>query len=342
MHTKDNRVGIFRNISIRNLLILFMADIVIVNYIYFSGGREASIDVKAGWVSYIAYLNWLTMIFIGSMTCRIKKRYIIFACLVMANEFIALLMGYAFLSADFYAHMHRPLIFTAAVVCIMGIDWSWALSRKDMQIFMRAMFVLGVISTLYATIFQYEILIGFLRGTTDDGWFFVSFFRQRNVYACYCYAFIIAGFYLWESEHRKIYILGILLFFLQIIVTDSRNSFFSTILFFMLYLLYKKRLSIPIMLSMLSLFAAVFLAAKMFDVKFDDFMEIFNHRGGGQVEDDSRFVMWKLGFEKLSECYAYITGLGDGSGSLFLASYVNVGSFHNVYMDILFDGGGYV
>ena len=162
------------------------------------------------------------------------------------------------------------------------------------------------------------------------------FFSQRNIFAALCFIGVICTFYLYENSKLNRYRLFGILYLFNIFITDSQTSIYSTLFFIAIFLFFKSRHKIFLFFScliggvgiLMSFFASGLMSA------FSGHMTSF-----GVDSFTLRFQMWIQGFEQLTQYKSWLIGLGEGANNAFLLDIYDYGSFHNTYVDILFQGG---
>ena len=323
-------------INIKYLLICFMISIALAHFID-NVIFNVKVNTNATRCSVLFhYIDWLILAMTALLYKRIKMKYIFIMFVIVGGDFLSAYNGMKVFNMMPYPRLHVDLLVSAAIICSLGVDWSSSLNEDDVYSVINVMFLIGITACIYAMIAQNDVLRQLLRGAYA-GWNYISFFGQRNKFAVVCYLAIICGFFLWLKNGRIIYPLGIALLFISIVFTDSRNSFFSTILFFGLYFAFRSRIS-PAIMIILAVPMLIILVS-VIGVNFNDMSEVFEHKGGRGLEEESRFLMWTLGLLKISEHGAWLQGFGIHSSTAFLERIENVGSFHNIYMDQLFNSG---
>ena len=306
------------NVSwLKYILMFFIINVTLAHFAYnvldFGGDRLTTL---------IQYIDWMIFSMFALMFKRVKKHYIFAFFVLFSNELVASYMGSAVFNIEPLSHIYNIFLISSAIIFSLGVNWSSSITESDTENVLFFIFILGISSCVYAMVTQSDIMRQILSGV-HAGWGYISFFGQRNKFAVFCYLSIICGTFLLCKERKIIYIAGIALLFISIIFTDSRNSYFSVILFWGLYFVFRNKLSIS-KLIILSLPIIVVIA----------------HKGSSSgVESDQRFILWTMGISKMYEHGVFLTGFGVGASGNFLLHYFPFGSFHNVYMDLFFDGG---
>lgn len=285
----------------------------------------------------ISYISWLLLVLVAAMSKRVRRNYMFFLFVIMGNEVIALFTGNSVFGINPLLHINSPLLFATGIIVTLGVNWSSSLTKSDVDRVMRAMFIIGIIACVYAMIFQGDVLLSLMRGNYV-GHCYTSFLSHRNVFGSLCYLSIICTFFLWLDKKKIIYLIGIVIIFLHIAITDSRNPFFSTILFFWLYFVFRNKISIKLIIAGTILLSMLF---AFLGLSFGDIAHLFAHKTGQGLETEQRFLIWQVGFEKIYEHGAFISGFSTEARKQFLYAlpYFRQGNFHNVYVDALFDGG---
>lgn len=106
---------------------------------------------------------------------------------------------------------------------------------------MRTLVICGIAASLYAMVMQSIYLVYILRrlDVAYNSWFYTSFLGQRNIFAGYCFLSSIAALYLFSNKNlarNKIYLAAVILFGIQIFITNSRTAFISYLVLILVYI----------------------------------------------------------------------------------------------------------
>lgn len=298
---------------------------------------NAFIKKNAGIVSYGIYISIIlivTIIFLRGHVA-IRKKWLSLATILFFSGIISSLRGNEILG-NVFVEFHRHIFFTAMLILSLGIKWEKYLTIQFTISFLKTIYMIGVIAALYALIFQGQhIMPVILKNSYSDYEAFTSFFSQRNVFACCLFFSSCAGVFLWEIYKKKFFLFFQLLFVLEIYCASSRASLLAVGIMICIYFYIKTRKNILIFLIV-----AIMMIPLLYYYIIPAFTGIQHVEAyTGITSSEIRFINWTRGIEMLKSSKAFVTGLGMGSEDVFLKRYVLYGSFHNVYIDLLFQGG---
>ena len=181
--------------------------------------------------------------------------------------------------------------------------------------------------------------ISILRGVDKDNnsWNYVSFFSQRNIYGQYCFLSTISSLYLLNLTKKKIWLLLIFMFGLQIVMINSRAALICYFFAILMHYYCKSSHKVVFFTSFLFFLLFVFIMIG----GFDGLLQAFSHEAKTEDMDSGavRVVMWLRCLEYLKDNAALLWGFGAGSVSNFLTPLFGFGSSHSFYVDALFCGG---
>lgn len=310
------------------LLVFIIVNTVLANFIECGLGLGEDIVV-----SLAIHADCLIFILLAIVLKPIKRAYIFLAFVLLANEISASFWGIPILGYNPFLRIHSVIGFAMMTTVVLGVDWSSSITRSDVDSILFLIFICGVLSCLYAMTVQFDVLRRCLSGA-DQGWYYTSFLGHRNQYSAFLYVATIPALYLWQRSRNIVYPIFVAIFFLNIVVTDSRNAFYSIILLLGLYFAFLKKISLGT-IAILGVFVLLFAA-----INFDNISWMFAHKSGQGLEEESRFVMWSLMLAKVYEHEAWLSGFGFGAQEPFLISHgFRVASAHNTFVSLIFDGG---
>lgn len=291
---------------------------------------------------YINYFLWISLGVVYVIKERknpFSKEYVIISGLILLNTIVGMIYGKVILDlrAD---NLHQGVIIGLVIVMVMGVNWNDYLCKEDLLLLMRVVFIIGIIASLYAMIIQNQNWIGVLIGKEkmNNAWEYRSFFGQRNVFAYFCFLSVSAGMYLLYITHKKRYLFGMLLLTLQIYVTDSRTAMLMFLLFLTMCIYLnlgrKGKIVLPLLGVCLILLIIVFTDLSVLIGRF-------YHETNTSFGDSGslRFNMWYSGVQYLFSNGAVLSGFGFDSQGPYLEPLFKLKSFHNAFMDIIFQGG---
>lgn len=232
----------------------------------------------------------------------------------------------------------QMLFFIISFALCVCMKWPKRLGIKDVSLIMKLINVCCMIAVAYGMIFQNDLILRVLmnNNAAKASWNYVSFFTQRNIFATLCFIGVICSLYLYESGQLKRYVLLGILYLFNIFITDSQTSLYSTLFFIAIFMFFKSRHKIFLFFSVLIGGVGILMSFSA-----SGLMSVFSgHMTSYGVDSGTlRFRMWMQGFEQLTEHKSWLLGLGEGANNCFLRSIYSYGSFHNAYVDILFQGG---
>ncbi len=288
-------------------------------------------------VGIMIHFNWLAFILLAFILKPVKRIYMFLPLILLANDISASFWGMNVFGYNPLLHIHSILGFSMMIMASLGVDWTSSIKKSDVDSIFFLIFICGLFSCLYAMTVQFDIFRQYFTGA-DVGWDYTSFLGHRNQYSGFLYVSSIAALYLWQRSRKIIYPILIAIFFQNIVITDSRNAFFSIILFFGLYFVFRRKISLRtmIILGIPLLFIALFIAMNL---NFNDIAWMFAHKNGQGLKEESRFVIWLLMLALLYEHGAFLSGFGHKTEEAFILPRFGVGAAHNTLVSLIFDGG---
>lgn len=166
---------------------------------------------------------------------------------------------------------------------------------------------------------------------------FSSFYSGRNSFASFLLVYIVLSTYLLFTTKKRVYLLGTILFLINVFFTFSRSALVFCIIFFGTCLILRSRISIKKRLLFLIILLILIIMAVWAINRYYDFLDHFLFRSA--YGDSNRLTYWRLAL------HAYINspflGCGAGCAEYILSILGNNagGSFHNTYIEILLWGG---
>ena len=294
-------------------------------------------------ITLVNNICWVIFIIYSVYECFTRKAF-----LTKRSIFIFLVLIISTLIGRIIGQKYFPLIinyksavfvFLLSFYCCLCVKWSISFNVEEVCFILKLVVIMGIAAVIFAFIYQHDLLINVIKGvnTAKSSWNYYSFFSQRNIYAEYCLISLACCLILHEITKNKMYIFLGLLFAFNIYITDSRTSLYSCIFMLILYFYIKSRHKILLVILGLTVIL-MFYVTYFYNY---DFTIISSHYDATSGMDSGllRFNMWKRGLDVLYKNNALLQGFGDGAASEFLMQYYAFGSFHNAYMDILFEGG---
>lgn len=322
------RLRYLPKLSMSELLLTLLTVIIV-----FLNAATPLIDGIVSYGTYLALLILFLFIFIKGKIF-VRKDWGIIIALLLISGIIASIRGEEIIGGVL-SDIHRHLFFTASMLLVFCVRWDKYISKNFVSLFLKAIVFSGVIASLYAFVMQGNLILKII--TTNSRVYYEaykSFFTQRNVYAAFLFFCSIATIYLHGFYKQKKYLVYLIIFVFQIYLASSKASLAGVLIFIALYLYLVTKKKIFFILIALIITAPIVgkIVMPMFSGMAHSSLE-------GVTSSEVRFSDWSLGLKQLKKESALITGLGMGSEATFLLRYRKYGSFHNVYMDLLFQGG---
>lgn len=289
---------------------------------------------------YVGYIAWMILALpILKQNMTLEKQWLGVIVLLSFSEAIGItLAASAGMSTLF--DFHQWLFFTMCLTLTLGICNKIKIEERQIDCVMKSIVLLGLAASFYAISAQSSHMVAVLSNSSVsiNAWQYISFFSQRNIFAAFCFLCSIPTLYLFLRTRQIRYLLAIGVLILQIYITNSRNSLVAILLFIALvvYLKTKRKTALVFCGVLLLVFGVSLFPSQILSV-VDKYIHIDSLTG----EDSffTRLKMWGQGVEYLFQHGALITGLGFGASNRFLARQYAFGSFHNAFMELLFDGG---
>lgn len=331
----NNKKGV-----IEHFWTIFLGGMILLSV--FGGVFSREILNSSGLGYYINYFLWISLGIVYVIKERMKlfgKEYIIIWGLILLNSIVGTIFGEVVLGLR-ANNFHQGVIIGLVILMVMGVNWNEHLGKEDIIFLMNIIFGIGIVASLYAMIIQNQNWIGVLSGRErmNNAWVYRSFFGQRNVFAYFCFLSVVAGIYLLEITKKKRYLGGVLLLALQIYITDSRTAMLTCFLFVImctyLNLGNKEKIIVPVL-------GICFIVCIAFFVDVSALIGRFYHETNTSFGDSGslRINMWYSGIQYLFSNGAVLNGFGFDSQGPYLEPLFRLQSFHNAYVDILFQGG---
>lgn len=283
---------------------------------------------------YASIFIWAVAVFMrGKIYIRRKCLYL--SIVLLISGLIASVWGNAVLG-NVLEEFPRHLSFTVCFFLAVCVRWDQLLSPKMITSFLKALLIVGIIATIYALIFQgkYIPTIMFNSGGERYYDFYKSFFSQRNVYAAFLLLSSFSCIYFYSENKRKVLLLVYAIFVIQMYLASSKASLVSALVFLVLYFFMETRNKF-----LFILLGAIILIPLVLEVVYPLVFGLSHTTLEGVTSTEIRFSDWESGLETLIRGKAIVFGYGMGSEAIYLYTFRRYGSFHNVYLDLLFQGG---
>ena len=265
-----------------------------------------------------------------------KLIFIVMLCGIIGNIHGALLV------TDGMSSLDNMVINFATIIIFVAMKGE-KISRDSLNAIMKTLVICGIAASLYAMIMQSMYLVYVLKrlDVAYNSWFYTSFLGQRNIFAGYCFLSSIAALYLFSNKSmakNKIYLAAVILFGIQIFITNSRTAFISYLALILLYIYLKKKKKTKFLLITISIIGAVILLQnEIFNSVLNTF---FIHTTSSGTDSGSiRLNMWREAIGYSFEKIGFIFGFGIYPMSVILLDNFGYASTHNAYLDTFMTGG---
>ena len=309
-----------RNLSLI-LAIMFIANL---SFHYFENILEKGSTFSS------QYLCWFLLFFYSCLTFRsFRTIHLLILAILMVNSFLPLVFGTPWSLDIIQIIAVWCSYFFSCCICYKRF------SQKDIIFIYKTIVGCGCVVCAYAILDNFSLFLSMVKGEGDTGEY-VSFLRQRNIFAAYCYLSSIPALYQKKKKKEKLFLLLFLFFGIQIFLTTSRNALlcYGLLAVISFYMKTKNKLLIYFCLILLPIVIYSIFGG------FDSFYDRFRHETSDGTDSSMiRFVMWLSCFDFISNNNAWIWGLGIGSAYQYLTPLFNLGSSHNMYIDVIFGGG---
>ncbi len=325
----------------RNTNLVFIISISITLFLNVFSHFVRYITENVVYISLINRICWILLLIVFLFYLAIRKFYLSKNNLLSYFALsVTLLLGWL-IGQNFYPEISG--YFVSLAVCLIGYFCSTCFrqnqnnDKRMLEIIMTEILIIGLFSVFFAMIVQREQLINVIKGVNSakSAWNYYSFFSQRNIFAQYCMISIGAALFKYEIYEKKIYLVCVILFLFNIFITDSQTSLYAAL--FLIALFFYMRFKYKTILIAVGLILFLF-TISIFPI---DLNVISGHYDFASGLDSMtlRFTMWKSAFMKLSTTHCWLLGMGEGAADIFLRQTYSYGSFHNSFVDIIFNGG---
>lgn len=285
-------------------------------------------------VSYFCWLFYFMYCVLDGGKIARKGLHIWLVCM------ISCFMGYVngILEGYLYAYdiLNTGVFLLTFFSCIV-VEPRRVLKEREVNLIFYSIWLSSIAASVYMFVKQGSLISGALNGSEYASWRIYSFFRQRNVYAGFCFISIVASLYLYVKKRQFIYIISILVMFFIVFVTGSRTALISSLIFLSLYIF--KRTKNKYLLFLGACLVIIYMSLQSDIMSF--VQEKFSHNtSSGMDSGFARIMMWSSGIKHLADGPGFIFGYGISSTASFLKMCgYTVESFHNVYIEYFFEGG---
>lgn len=301
----------------------------VIHPVAFALNADTSLSV---YVTFAAYLLMLVYAVINRKWL-IRRYEIVLICIACVGCIIGAAAGIQTFGDSGFGSVAGYLIGLTAI-----LPFSARLNRADVALLLYVVLLFGLVAALYAFVFQVTQWTNVLRGSQagSNSWRYFSFFGQRNRFAACLYLSTVCGSSLFVLTKRKTFIIAVIFLVFQIAITNSRTALVAALLsvFACVYFGSKSRLPIVFALGCVSL-----LAVSLFAEELASHLGAYFSHYGGYDSASARTDMWEFGMRELAEKGMWLFGFGTGTQNIALMPLFGVSSFHNMYIELLFEGG---
>lgn len=208
------------------------------------------------------------------------------------------------------------------------------LNEESLMKFMRFLVGLSVVACIFTLIFEWNTILSIKTISNTNAIVVRSFFSNRNQFSAFLVVAIVANFYLSVREKKRTK--NYFIFILQIacmLVTFSRSALFSIIMVIAMLLIQSRdrRKKSGVILACLFLALSIFVNTGLVDYISNNYIRLSNF-------DSGRFELWRYAGDIIKA--NFLTGVGFYTGvDMAMNSGMGLSQFHNMYADILVDGG---
>lgn len=311
---------------IENIWLLLLFVIILLNIL---------VPRIAGIVSYGTYIAifLLFILFITRRKFTFRIKWAVASLIILISGVFSTLMGSNYFPGV-TEDIHMLVFFCAFAFLGLSCRWTKLLSYNFVSAVMKTLVIIGIAASLYALIFQGRFIPAII--TSNDYYAyesFKSFFSQRNVFASFMFYSSLGALY-FSRENKKYYFL-IVIFAFDIFLANSRAALLGLgIMICLHFYLITKNKAFTALAGIIILIPIVYyIVLPLLSSRFVHVTSL------GVSSTEIRTSQWLLGLQKLADNNNYLFGFGFGSCELFLRKFYSYGSFHNEYLDILFQGG---
>lgn len=311
----------------------FLALLVLVTLavhpIAFVLGTDTSLSVYVTFFSFLFLLGYS----ISNGKWIVERREVLLICVASVGCIVGAVAGAQVYGDSGLGSAVGYLLALAAV-----LPFASSLNKADVIILLYTILLFGLAAALYAFLFQATQWANVLCGNQagSNSWHYYSFFGQRNRFAACLYLSIICSSAMFALTRRKLFVLVAAFLLLQIVITNSRAALGASLLFLFVCVLLGSRNRT---LTGIFIACSVILAACLFPENLVDKLGSFLTHYGGFDSASARTDMWEYGINELTDSGFWLFGLGTGTQHVALSPRFGVSSFHNMYIELLFEGG---
>ena len=309
-----------------SLLVLFT---LIIHPVAFALEADTSLSVYATFAVYLMLVSYAVI----GRKWFVRKIELVLICFAGIGCVVGAMAGVQVYGDSGVGSAVGFLFGLVAILSFAG-----RLNKADVAMLIYVILLFGIAAALYAFVFQADRWTSVLRGNQvgSNSWRYFSFFGQRNRFAACLYLSTVCGASLFTMTRRKSLAIAVVFLLLQIAITNSRTAFVAALISVLacVILTSKNRL-----LLCLSLGCAILLGVSLFSDALSSHLSAFFSHYGGFDSASARTDMWEYGLSELSEYGMWLSGFGTGTQDVVLSPLFGVSSFHNMYVELMFEGG---
>ena len=301
----------------------------VVHPLAFVLGADTSLSVYVTFAVYLLLLGYAVI----TKKWFIRRYEIVLICIACMGCIVGAVSGIQTYGDSGYGSAIGYLLGLIAI-----LSFAIRLNQADVVLLLYVVLLFGLAAALYAFLFQTTQWINVLRGNRAGSysWQYFSFFGQRNRFAACLYLSTVCGSSLYYLTKHRSLIIAIVFLVLQIAITNSRTSLVAALLSVFVCRCFgsKNRVLVGIALGC----ASILVASLFLEELVSHLGTYFSHYGGFDSAS-ARTDMWEFGLSELKDRGVWLSGFGTGTQNIALTPLFGVSSFHNMYIELLFEGG---
>lgn len=322
-------VALHRSTKSGRFLSLLLLATLIVHPVAFAVGADTSLSVYTAFVVYLFLLGFTII----NKKWFVRRSEILLICIACIGCIIGAATG---IQAYGDSGIGSAVGYLLGLLAILS--FGSRLNKADVSLLLYIVMLFGFAAALYAFVFQMPQWVNVLSGNRagSNSWRYFSFFGQRNRFAACLYLSIVCGVVLFALTRRKKFAVVVVFLLFQIIITNSRTALVAALISVFVFVCFnsKSRLLIGAASG-----CAILVAISMFSEDLGSYLGVFFSHYGGFDSASVRTDMWGYGISELMESGMWLFGFGSGTQNIALTPYFEVSSFHNMYIELLFEGG---
>lgn len=271
---------------------------------------------------------------------KVYKSKLLFLIIFVLSTVMSYMLGQMNLKTDGFV-FHKYILYAFNILVFVCCYQQVKLDNKQICRIMNTVLVLGVISCVYAMIFQRDNLIGYFQNARIQSWRYESIWGQRNQFAMICWLAFICALYLYRISKLKRYLVIMVVLIFNVYVTNSRAGLGAILIVAALYILGYLRRDIR-KAKLYWTIGVIFVSLAFVAMYADELMEViknyvFHYKVASSINMDNevRFKWWYLALREYFQ-KSPIFGFGFDSVKTLIGE---IGNLHNAYLMTLFEMG---